>query len=211
MCFLSSTHYEASPFTSSNAWFLWLGILGKSQGDCCPSLFTLRTFWCWTGAQSKKSTKICNSLAFYTGSHTCHSCMTANWNYFSNYYYCLRSSHKYSYIYRVHAPRILFLREWGKTKAFSTTETVGNASSFSTFLFLRIQIHTTWSHFYHLTVAFHSAVQWGYTDWRGKGWVRMIDQELPCEAQMKKLEKGEKNICDLVTSLHRAESSHKFI
>lgn len=158
-----------------------------------------------------KSTKICNSLAFYTGSHTCHSCMTANWNYFSKYYYCLRSSHKYSYIYRVHAPRILFLRELGKTKAFSTTKTVGNASSFSTFIFLRIQIHTTWSHFYHLTVAFHSAVQWGYADWRGKGWVRTIDQELPCEAQMKKLEKGEKNICDLITSLHRAESSKKFI
>lgn len=47
-----------------------------------------------------KSTKICGSLFFYIGSPTCHSCVTANWNFnFSNYNFCLRSRYKHSHIY----------------------------------------------------------------------------------------------------------------
>lgn len=106
------------------------------------------------------------------------------------------------------APRILFLRERGKTKAFSTrAERIGSTSSFSTLIFLRIQIHTTWSHLYHLTVVFHSTVQWGYADWKDKGWVRRVEQDHPCEAQMKKLKKGKEKIFDLRASLNPVKSS----
>lgn len=52
--FLSSAHREASSSTSSNTCFLWLCTLAESQGDCCPSFFTLRVFWCQTGAQTNK-------------------------------------------------------------------------------------------------------------------------------------------------------------
>ena len=41
--------------------------------------------------------------------------------------------------------------------------------------------------------------------------MRRIEQERPCEAQMKKPEKGDEKIFDLTASLHRAESSQKFI
>jgi len=41
--------------------------------------------------------------------------------------------------------------------------------------------------------------------------VRRIEQDHPYEAQMKKEEKREEKILDLTASLHRAESSQKFI
>lgn len=95
---LSSAHHEAAP-TSSNICFVWLCMLGESQGDC--SSFS---HWGCFGVELEhsptKSTKICSSLSFFMGSPTCHSCVTTNWKVtFSNYDYCLRSSHEHPHIH----------------------------------------------------------------------------------------------------------------